>query len=64
MTTEIARVTDSTPPTLVRDLLEARARRLMAQRAALPNAWPHRAERAELLAEVDATLTAYNDTVH
>jgi hypothetical protein len=51
-----------TAPTavLVRDVLEADIRRLMARRAALPATWEFRGERAELLAEADAKLEQFN----
>ena len=38
---------------------EARTRRLMAQRAALPNTWEHRAVRRDLLRDVNFSLDAY-----
>lgn len=40
----------------IADALEARARRLMAQRAATPTNWQFRKQRAALLIEVDETL--------
>lgn len=36
--------------------LEAKCRHLMSKRAALPNAWPHRGRRAELLVEIGACI--------
>lgn len=60
---EIVRVTDTTPPTLVRDLMEARIRRLMARRAGLADAWPHRAERAELMVEIGVGIDEFNRLV-
>lgn len=41
---------------MVCELIEARARRLMAERAALPDAWPHRSKRAELRVEIQTAL--------
>lgn len=45
---------------LVRDVLEAEIRRLMAHRAALPTTWQFRGERAELAAEANAKLEKFN----
>lgn len=45
---------------LVVDLIEARTRLLMAKRAALPNAYPHRGTRSELKAEINASLERWN----
>lgn len=50
-------VTDQ--PTL-REASEAKVRRLMAQRAALPLTWETRGERAELLVEINAELERWN----
>lgn len=45
----------------VKEATEAHIRRLMARRAGLPLTWETRAERAELLAEINATLEMYVD---
>jgi hypothetical protein len=45
---------------LVVDIIEAKVRTLMARRAGLPDAWPHRGERAELSVEIDACLERLN----
>jgi hypothetical protein len=45
--------------TLVVDLIEARTRRLMAERASLPEAYPHRSKRAELRVLITAALDQY-----
>lgn len=45
---------------LVSDVLEAKCRQLMARRAALPNTWVNRKERARLVAEVDVILERWN----
>jgi len=50
---DVIRVTDDSPAAVVREAHEARIRRLMAQRAALPVTWEHRAERAALLEQIE-----------
>jgi hypothetical protein len=54
------RVTDDTPIPLVRDVIEQRTRRLMAELARTPNSWPTRAEHKALRGEVDAALDEFN----
>ncbi len=39
---------------------EAKCRHLMQERAALPNAWPHRGRRAELFVLIQAELDRWN----
>ena len=52
-----ARVEETLPTdVLVVELIEARCRRLMAERAALPDAWPHRGKRAELGQQIQVAL--------
>lgn len=43
----------NTTPATTLDQLEAHTRRLMAERAALPPTWQHRADRRRLLALID-----------
>lgn len=45
---------------LVRDVIEAETRRLMAERAALPKTWTYRAERRELGKRIDDHLERFN----
>lgn len=45
--------------TTVKEATEAETRVLMAQRAALPVTWQTRAERAELLGEIDGLLEVW-----
>lgn len=54
------RVSDETPIPLVRDVLEARTRRLMAQLARTPDSWPTRAEHRVLRGQVDEALDEWN----
>lgn len=50
------RISDGTPDQIVREVIEARTRRLMAELAATPDAWPHRQARAELATAVQDSL--------
>ena len=52
----IIRVTDDTPAHETADLLEARTRRLMAERARLAPTWEHRTDRRRLLGLIDDSL--------
>lgn len=52
-------VNDSTPPTLVAELVEARTRRLMSELARTPDAWPTRQARRELAVLVQDSLDEY-----
>ena len=60
--TEVLRIDEGTTATPSDDLptraewSEAKTRRLMQQRAALPDAWPHRGKRAELMVEIGACI--------
>ena len=45
---------------LVVDVIEAKARKLMAYRAALPRTWQYRQARVEIGAELDGLLERYN----
>lgn len=49
-------ITDETPASDAADILEARARRLMAERAAMPCTWQTRGRIAELWVEINAAL--------
>ena len=44
---------------LVVDLIEARTRRLMAERASMSDTWTHRRDRRDLLVEIDVALDQY-----
>lgn len=46
---------------LVRDAVEAEARKVMARRAALKPRWDTRTERADLLAEAECLLDRWNE---
>jgi hypothetical protein len=50
------RITDDTPAPLVRDVVEARTRRLMAELARTPDSWPTRGEHKTLRQEIDDSL--------
>lgn len=54
------RVTEGSPDEIVCELVEARTRRLMAELAATPDAWPTRQARRELAALVEESLEEYN----
>ena len=57
-----ARVEETLPTeVMVRDLVRARCERLMAERAALPDAWPHRGKRAELRQQIQVALDQWNE---
>lgn len=49
---------------LVIELVEARCRRLMAERAALPDAWPHRGKRAELRVLIGVAIDQWLELRH
>ena len=49
-------ITDETPASDAADILEARTRRLMAERAALRCTWQTRGRIAELWVEINAAL--------
>lgn len=53
---QVIRVTDETTAADLRDILKARCRRLMAERAALPPTWQHRADRRRLIGLIDDAL--------
>lgn len=55
------RVDDSTPASTLADILEARTRRLMAERAALPKWGFGRMARREALRKIDDVLDEYNE---
>lgn len=52
-------VTDDTPHAELAEALEARARRLMAERARLPLTWQTRADRVRLLGMVNDCLDEF-----
>lgn len=49
-------MTETTAPDSVRDVVEARCRRLMAERAGLPMTWKTRGDRRELMALIEDEL--------
>lgn len=54
------RVTDETPTQTVREVIEARTRRLMAERCRLPEWGDGRRERVKMLAVIDDSLDEFN----
>lgn len=50
------RISDGTPDQIVREVIEARVRRLMAERARLPQWGDGRRERKRLLVDIDDSL--------
>lgn len=51
-----ARVEELPTDVMVAEFIEARCRRLMAERASLANTWVHRRDRRDLLTEIDTAL--------
>ena len=56
MTTDVVRITDDTPADETRDVIEARTRRLMAERARLALTWETRTDRLRLLGLIEDAL--------
>lgn len=50
------RINEGTPDQIVREVVEARTRRLMSELARTPDAWPHRQAQAELARAVQDSL--------
>lgn len=53
-------VTDDTTREELLEIHEARVRRLMAERANLPEAWPHRERRAELSRQIEDAFVEWD----
>lgn len=54
------RISDGTPDQIVREVIEARTRRLMAERSRLPQWGDGRRERKTMLAVIDDSLDEWN----